>query len=360
MKKSMLALAALTAFAGVASAQSSVTIWGIVDATYAIGNGSLTDKTQVTNSGYNSSRLGFRGVEDMGGGSRAGFWLEAGVNNDNGSFGTTNTNNQATGASGGGGLTMNRRSTVSWGGGWGELRLGRDYTPHFWNHTVYDPFGTNGVGTSQLLNSSLGGATTVRASNSVAYLYGMAFNGNSLGPGKGLHAFAQMYRGENNSGAATSNDGNGFSFRLGYDAGPLSLAFANGSTKYAAGKITSTNLGGSYNLGVAKVSALWTSDKVSGGKKGSGTLFGANVPMGTNEIRVAFSRYETETAAGVTDGKASKTSLGYVANLSKRTALYATYARVSNSGISAQALNGATTAAGGSSTGMDFGVRHAF
>jgi len=360
MKKSMLALAALTAFAGAASAQSSVTIWGIVDATYAIGNGSLTDKTQITNSGYNSSRLGFRGVEDMGGGNRAGFWLEAGVNNDNGSFGTTSTNNQATGASGGGGLTMNRRSTVSWGGGWGELRLGRDYTPHFWNHTVYDPFGTNGVGTSQLLNSSLGGTTTVRASNSIAYIYGQAFNGNSLGPGKGLHAFAQMYRGENNSGAATSNDGNGFSFRLGYDAGPLSLAFANGSTKFATGKITSSNLGGSYNLGVAKVSALWTSDKVSGGKKGSGTLFGANVPMGTNEIRVAFSRYETETAAGVTDGKASKTSLGYVANLSKRTALYATYARVSNSGISAQALNGATTAAGGSSTGMDFGVRHAF
>jgi predicted porin len=360
MKKSMLALAALTAFAGAASAQSSVTIWGIVDATYAIGNGSLTDKTQVTNSGYNSSRLGFRGVEDMGGGSRAGFWLEAGVNNDNGSLGTTNTNNQATGASGGGGLTMNRRSTVSWGGGWGELRLGRDYTPHFWNHTVYDPFGTNGVGTSQLLNSSLGGATTVRASNTIAYLYGMGFNGNSLGPGKGLHAFAQMYRGENNSGAATSNDGNGFSFRLGYDAGPLSLAFANGSTKFASGKITSTNLGGSYNLGAAKVSALWTSDKVSGGKKGSGTLFGANVPMGTNEIRVAFSRYETETAAGVTDGKASKTSLGYVHNMSKRTALYATYARVSNSGISAQSLNGSTTAAGGSSTGMDFGVRHAF
>jgi predicted porin len=319
----------------------------------------------VTNSGFNSSRLGFRGVEDMGGGNRAGFWLEAALANDNGAGGATNTNNQASGGAlagmnGGQGLTFGRRSTVSWGGNWGELRLGRDYTPHFWNHTIYDPFGTNGVGTSQLLNSSLGGATTVRASNSIAYLYGMGFNGNSFGPGKGLHAFAQMYRGENNSGAATSNDGNGFSLRVGYDAGPLSLAFANGSTKYAAGKITSTNLGGSYNLGVAKVSALWTSDKVSGGKKGSGTLFGANVPMGTNEIRVAFSRYETETAAGATDGKASKTSLGYVANLSKRTALYATYARVSNSGISAQALNGATTAAGGSSTGMDFGVRHAF
>ncbi|MGI9153769.1 MAG: porin, partial [Rubrivivax sp.] len=95
MKKSMLALAALTAFAGAASAQSSVTIWGIVDATYAIGNGSLSDKTQLTNSGYNSSRLGFRGVEDMGGGAKAGFWLEAGLNNDDGRGAGTSTNNQA-------------------------------------------------------------------------------------------------------------------------------------------------------------------------------------------------------------------------------------------------------------------------
>ena len=365
MKKSMLALAALTAFAGAASAQSSVTIWGIVDATYAIGNGSLTDRTRLHNSGYNSSRLGFRGVEDMGGGSRAGFWLEAGVNNDDGSFGTTNTNNQGTGASGGGGMTFNRRSTVSLGGGWGELRLGRDYTPHFWNHTVYDPFGTNGVGASQVLNgatggSNLGGPTTVRASNSIAYLYGMGFNGNSLGPGNGFHAFVQMYRGEMPSGAATSNDGNGFSMRLGYDAGPLSVAFANGSTKYAAGKVTTTGIGGSYNLGVAKISALWNKDKVAGGKTGSGTLLGANVPMGTNEIRIAMSNYKTELATGAADGKANKFALGYVANMSKRTALYATYARVSNSGTSAQALNAATTAAGGSSTGMDFGIRHAF
>jgi len=372
MKKSMLALATLTAFAGAASAQSSVTIWGIVDATYAIGNGSLTDRTSLTNSGYNSSRLGFRGIEDMGGGAKAGFWLEAGLTNDDGTGAGSNANNQNVGAfnattganaavrPGTQGLTFNRRSTVSWGGTWGELRLGRDYTPHFWNHTVYDPFGTNGVGTSQIQNSALGGPTQVRASNSIGYIYGQAFNGNSLGPGNGFHAFVQMYRGEMPSGAANSNDGNGFSFRLGYDAGPLSVAYANASTKYAAGKITTSNLGGSYNLGVAKISAEWDQDKVAGGRKGTGTLLGANVPMGTDEIRVAVSNYQTKTAAGVTDGKANKFALGYVSNLSKRTALYATYARVSNSGISAQALNGSTTAAGGSSTGMDFGIRHSF
>lgn len=374
MKKSMLALAALSAFAGAASAQSSVTIWGIVDATYAIGNGQ-TDRTQLTNSGYNSSRLGFRGVEDMGGGNRAGFWLEAGVNNDNGSFGTTNTNNQSTGASGGGGMTFNRRSTLSWGGSWGELRLGRDYTPHFWNHTVYDPFGTNGVGTSQLLNSSLGGPTTVRASNSIAYIFGQNFNGNSLGPGKGVHAFVQYYLGENNTGTgtpATNNDGKGFSFRVGYDAGPLSVALASGSTKYAqtatAGKIKSTNLGGSYSLPVAKISAEWSKDSVAssaGSIAGKGYLLGANVPLGTNEIRFAVSNYKIEGPGTAFDGKANKFALGYVANLSKRTALYATYARVSNSGASTQALNGATVVANGAvgdrnSTGMDFGIRHSF
>jgi predicted porin len=58
------------------------------------------------------------------------------------------------------------------GGGWGEIRLGRDYTPHFWNHTVFDPFGTNGVGTTQTLNSSNGGTTTFALPTDITYLCG--------------------------------------------------------------------------------------------------------------------------------------------------------------------------------------------
>ncbi len=84
----------------------------------------------------------------------ASFWLEAGVNNDDGSGAATATNNQG-GTTGGGGLTFNRRSTVSLAGGWGELRLGRDYTPQFWNLTIFDPFGTNGVGTTATLAGRL-------------------------------------------------------------------------------------------------------------------------------------------------------------------------------------------------------------
>ena len=76
------------------------------------------------------SRLGFRGTEDLGGGLNASFWLEAGLNNDNGTGASTSTNNSTStsqaGASGSQGLTFNRRSTVSLASTWGELRLGRD------------------------------------------------------------------------------------------------------------------------------------------------------------------------------------------------------------------------------------------
>ena len=79
MKKSLIALAVLAA-AGTASAQSSVTLFGIVDATIQrVNNDGGPSVTRLTNSGYNSSRLGFRGTEDLGGGLSASFWLEAGA-----------------------------------------------------------------------------------------------------------------------------------------------------------------------------------------------------------------------------------------------------------------------------------------
>ena len=97
MKKSLIALAVLAA-AGTASAQSSVTLFGIVDVTLAYGKGEVADRTSLTNNGYNSSRLGFRGTEDLGGGMSASFWLEAGLNPDDGTGLGTNTNNQLSGA----------------------------------------------------------------------------------------------------------------------------------------------------------------------------------------------------------------------------------------------------------------------
>ena len=355
MKKSLIALAVLAA-AGAASAQSSVTLFGVVDATLAFGNGSIADRTQLTNSGYNSSRLGFRGTEDLGGGMSASFWLEAGLTNDNGTGAASNTNNQATGGAlagmnGSQGLTFNRRSTVSLAGGWGELRLGRDYTPQFWNLTVFDPFGTNGVGTTQTLNSTLGGVVAVRASNQIGYFL----------PGKlgGFYGQVGYYMGENlDNVGATEDDGKGLGLRVGYAAGPFNIALALSRTDYAAGDVRQNNLGGQWDFGVAKLQAHFSRDR-AGTVDGKGFLIGGLFPIGAGEIRLAYSEYRTDVAAG-TDPKTRKLAVGYVHNLSKRTALYTTYARVRNNSTANSALNGSVTGFGASSSGMDFGIRHSF
>src|SRR4051794_6397517 len=162
MKKSLLALAVLGAYAGVASAQSSVTLYGTLDVAgrYVKADGRDSRLSEATD-GLNSSQLGFRGVEDLGGGLRAGFTLLSGVNPDNG---TSNTTPPAAG-----GLQRkfwNRRSTVSLFGPFGEVRLGRDYTPTFWNMTLFDAFGTNGLGSSTNVRQLYNGT---RQDNTIGY-----------------------------------------------------------------------------------------------------------------------------------------------------------------------------------------------
>jgi predicted porin len=359
MKKSLIALAVLAA-AGAASAQSSVTLFGIVDATLAFGKGDTADRTQLTNSGYNSSRLGFRGTEDLGGGMSASFWLEAGLTNDTGEGAASSTNNQASGTgaavAGRQGLTFNRRSTVSLAGGWGEVRLGRDYTPQFWNLTVFDPFGTNGVGTTVTMPLALVTGTvdpvTVRASNSIGY-----FLPGNLG---GFYGQAQYFLGENlRDGAATEDDGSGGGIRLGWANGPFNVAGAYARTNFAVGDFKTWNVGAQWDFGFAKLMGQYVDNKVEGPTidfHGEGWLLGGLIPVGAGEIRLSYSTFDF----GVSDAEVTKYALGYVHNLSKRTAVYATYARLSNDGAAAFGLNGATGPAGSSSSGFDLGIRHSF
>lgn len=379
MKKTLIAAAVLS-LSGAAFAQTNVTLFGIVDAVVAVGNGSLTDRTRLHNSGFNSSRFGVQGVEDLGGGLRAGFWLEAGVNNDDGTGQASQNSNQlanpslvtATGAAGTAaaaatgttanpainarnqGLTFNRRSVVSLGGSWGQINAGRDYTPHFWNHTAFDPFGTNGVGTSMAMNGRTGGETSVRASNSIAYAYGYGFNGAKVFGTGGLNIDIMYYMGENASGAATSDDGRGTSARIGYAGKNWNVAVGSGKTDYAkgqtaatapAGEISTTNIGGNYNLGVANIMGLWNEDDVNGTKK-VGMLIGATAPMGQGLVRASYSTTEVDATGGAAT---KQIALGYVHNLSKRTQVYATYARVTNDNGANFALNASTTAANASS-----------
>jgi len=354
MKKTLIALAALAATASFA--QSSVTLFGVIDAAYTYGKSDQNKVSSMSGSGSQaSSRLGFRGEEDLGGGMKAGFWLEAGVNVDSGIGQGNNTNNQSTGqvaattTVGSQGLTFNRRSTVSLMGGFGEVRLGRDYTPTFWSQTAFDPFGTVGVGASQA-NAGANPSSYydgVRASNSIAYL-SPKFNGFAV--------WAQTHMGENVSDSASGKKtGSGNGIRATYDNGPLSLAVATATNETGVGTDRkSTNYAGSYDLSVAKLMAVYSVDKITSASDVKGYLVGATAPLGAGTVKFSYSESKQDA------NKANKTAVGYVYGLSKRTSLYATYASVKNEGTSNVALGGATGVAGKTSTGMDLGVTHSF
>jgi predicted porin len=360
MKKSLIALAVLAA-SGAAMAQSTVTLFGVVDARFARGTGEVANKTQLTQGGLSSSRLGFRGREDLGGGLAASFWLEAGINVDNGS-GTVATANNQTADTSNTGLSFNRRSTISLEGNFGELRLGRDFTPQYVSLSAFDPFGDNGVGSTQLVASSLGGFTKTRASNTISYFLPGNLNG--------FYGQVQGYLGENASNSVVSgttisnkNNGRGLGGRAGYATGPIDVAIAYAKTTAdtaTTGDIKAFNVAGSYNFGVAKLSAVYSKDKVERGDEGKGYLLGVSLPVGPGEVRGAWSTYKVTPAAGGEDPKTNKFALGYVHNLSKRTALYATVARLTNKGGASMALNGAVNSANEKSTGYDLGIRHSF
>lgn len=381
MKKSMLALAALTAFAGVASAQSSVTVFGGIDlAARNVKNGPAGSLKTLSSDGNYSSRLGFRGVEDLGGGLKAGFWLEAGLGADTGGFGAA------------GGATWNRRATASLMGNFGEIRLGRDYVPTFWNHTQFDPFGTNGVGNANNLIGTGGltsGTTTTRILGVPSTASGDARTGthvrvdNSIG--YHLPSLGGLY-GQVMVSAGEGTVGNKYAgARLGYAAGPINVAAAFGQTDLVNDKLKAFNVAGSYNLGFATVYAVYHNYKVGGSEPTSATsygnpsnrdlknyLLGVTVPMGQGTFKFSYANTKGDLNSGNAaaaptraDASATQIALGYVYDLSKRTSLYTHYSTIKNkkgahfyASGSGPAYN--NTTADFTSSGYEFGIKHTF
>jgi predicted porin len=349
MKKSLLALAALTAFAGAASAQSSVTLFGVVDVNARNVKNSGGSIKSLSTDGMSSSRIGLRGVEDLGGGLRAGFWLEGSVGADTGTGAASlgNGSNQ--------GQTWQRRSTVSLIGGFGEIRLGRDYTPDFWNHTVFDPFGTNGVANSLNIyaaaaaNSGVG--TLVRANNTIGY-----FLPSGLG---GLYGQVMVAAGE----GATGNKHKGL--RVGYAAGPFNVAVAYGVTDITpTADYKRLNVGASWDLGFMRLMGYWVNGERSTGQEVTQYLVGSIFPFGASQFKVSYSRSDGKgpTVANNTQD-ATQIGLGYGYSMSKRTTLYAHYARVNNKSGAAYTASTSGPAShmnGRNSTGYEFGVNHTF
>jgi predicted porin len=401
-RETLIALATALA-CGVASSQivvspapapGGVTLFGVIDTDYthgSSGGAGSASVSRLSNSGFASSRLGVRGTEDLGGGISASFWLEAGINSDDGSGAATSADNQTT-AAGGGGLTFNRQSWVSVNGPWGSVRLGRDYSPQFVNPAWFDPFGAVGVGSIQMITGLTALRTTARGpyapGNAVAFPGGIIATRVRTSNGAtyftplmgGFYGLIQYHQGENRSDATTGanpagttkNDGNGYSLRAGYASGPITAGIQTSKTNLALlGDFRTSSLGASYDFDVVKVMGAVLTDKWGGsslagsinpGASGRGFIIGFTAPVGAGVVRFSYGGYKLNIDAGP-DPETRKFALGYAHNLSKRTTLYATYARIGNRNGANTTLNGAVAGPGvvdQASTGFDIGVRHAF
>ncbi len=366
MKKSLIALAVLAA-SGAAMAQSSVTLFGIVDTNVSyldgVSNAAGTNtesKYGIGTSGNATSRLGFRGVEDLGGGLKAGFHLEGEIFGDDGNAS---------------GFNFKRRSTVSLAGGFGEVRLGRDLTPGYSKFISYDVFGQVGIGAfmgwsnwngnNQTTANNNNDANGIRSSNMISY-YTPNFSGFTAGLGYGFDEKADT---------TNSKKGRYVGGYVAYDNGPLSVALSydessaltlgSGATAVNGADRNRLTLGGSYNLNVVKLNAILqqTKDDVPGGseRKVNAYMLGASAPVGAGEVKLQYALYDQKAI----DSKAHQISLGYVHNLSKRTAVYGTVAYMDNKdasklNLSAKGLGTIDARAGDSQTGYQVGIRHAF
>lgn len=367
-KKRLLALSVLSAVASVASAQSSVTLYGTFDINgrYVKTDGQARRLTE-NSSGLNSGQFGIRGEEDLGGGLKAGFLLLSENFAD----------------SGNGGLNTkfwNRQSLVRLWGPWGELRLGRDYKPSYWNHGVFDAFGNLGLGNMLNIHQIYDGS---RIDNSIGYVLPAGLGG--------FYGDAKVAAGE--GGSTLDRPGRYIGARVGYAAGPINVAIGAGQQRFAIGIVGITaapftgnavlnngplvpiaagstqktyNIGGSYDFGVVKLLAFFDREQVVDRRENLYTV-SAVVPLGQGEIKVTYDRSKLNPAAATVPAISGSTTLdqialGYVYNLSKRTALYTAVSRLDNKQATTVTLPGSAGRAtpGGKSQGAEFGIRHFF
>jgi predicted porin len=327
------------AFCSLAQAQSSATLFGIVDASLRYAKNGDDSATTLSSGGLNTDRVGYHGIEDLGEGFKAGFWLEGGFNIYDGTQSDSSR-------------FFNRRATVSLLGKLGEVRVGRDYSVTYNGYADFDPFGSNGVGSADKFQAKLGTTvnTLTRADDQVVY-----FTPATLG---GFYGEGGLAAGEGISGDKY------FAGRGGYASGPLDISITYGQTMVtpnASGDdwYRTFEIGASYTIGVVKLLGYCSDSKYSDLRMVV-CNGGALIHIGRGTIRVGY--INANASGGSTDANdAHQIALGYVYDMSKDTALYATAAKVSNKGSAAFVVSTPPSAvAGRDSTGCELGIRHHF
>lgn len=332
MKRSYLVLAALGAFhalTGNVSAQTSLTLYGLVDAGLVYERGGAAGSVSRLTSGVQSgSRLGFKGMEDLGGGLSAKFVLESGFNTDNGTLGQ-------------GGRLFGRQAWVGLGSRWGDLTLGRQLTPHFLVLDQIDPFGTGLAGSSANLMS-----TVDRMDNTVKFATPQ-WGGFT---GEFAYGLGEV------PGDSSANRQLGAS--VGYARGPLMLKVAHHRVGNATGTDDARNtlLGGRFDFGMAAASLGVGLNRGTGTTDNRDYMLGVTVPVGAGALLASFIRKDDRTGL---NADADQWAVGYTHALTRRTNLYTSFARIHNDPGAAFAVGNATEPGTGDKA-FNVGIRHKF
>ncbi|MFY9512321.1 MAG: porin [Rubrivivax sp.] len=319
-----------------AQSQSTVTMYGVLDAAVAVedtGDPNSSSRKAINSGNQSSSRLGFRGTEDLGGGLKAFFNLEAGIGLDTGTAESA---------------FFGRRSVVGIESTLGTLVLGREYSPLAGVAAASDIFGQGFFGTN--LSAFSSGRLTRRVSNSVSYKT-PSFAG-----------LAASFMASPSEGVAGASKLTGTA--LEYRSGRLFAAGGyHGVSRPGGPDGKEYGMGFGYGLDNMefKVNYL-VADPGTAGRKFQQMNIGASIAFGKGQL---LGNVQTNSLEGGAKGTALAATYAY--ELSRRSNLYASYARMSNNASAAFALNSSSTsvAPATASLGADpsviaLGIRHRF
>jgi predicted porin len=301
-----------------------------------VGKGIGEDSKFLANG--SGSRLGVRGVEDLGGGLQALFNIEHRFEADTGRIGTTSSSssNNGTGVAAQANTRFwHGRSLVGLQGGFGQVVLGREYTPAFLQvQLVSDPWGYDTI-TQPVTTSIIGlGLHPIRNDSSVTYK--ISASGFTFG--------AQVAEATDSNVNLPNKP---VSFALSYAAGPITAGL---SYERPGQEVSTTrklmNLNAAYNFGSFKIGGAIARGTTETDLDRNGWLISATAPVGAGEFRAAFGQRKDDVAGGGDIKTVSGVALGYHYSMSKRTTLYADFAR--NSKVS------------DNKTGYDVGIKHNF
>jgi predicted porin len=313
-----------------ASAQSTVTLYGRLDASLASSSTQTTTVPKLSQVGVNTSNLntqfwGLKGTEDLGGGLQANFKLESRFEMDTGAVDSTGM--------------FAREANVGLAGGFGEVKLGRNY-PAFdslagaVNHTLNSNINVTGA-----VNATGNAVYTSRVNNSVIY------SSPTIGGVSGSISYAF---GEDKT--ATLSATNNTSIQARYTQGPVLVGVAHQkeTSLTANSDIKHTLVGGSYDLGVAKLTGSYQTSKKNITKDNEYQI-GVTIPMGAVTLSAGYADAKSDTGGTKLNGDGF--ALIAIYDLSKRTSLYGGYeaSKVQTSTSSETKV-----------TNMAFGVRHTF